>query len=141
MLTGVSNNILSSLFFPSAPTIAISDFHVTVVNSTVVEVTWQPPSTTVGINGDLRGFKLFVDKIDGNQTIIDIPGALNRAYIMTDLEGSATFLFSILMYTVGDGPMSVRLQVTMPNASESVKLGTEAMCRGGVQSYVIQNRG
>ncbi|CAI8040608.1 Soluble scavenger receptor cysteine-rich domain-containing protein SSC5D [Geodia barretti] len=114
---GEPSDSVYALTKESPPTIAISAFHVTVVNSTVVEVTWQPPSTTVGINGDLRGFKLFVDKIDGNQTIIDIPGALNRAYFVTDLEELATYLFSILMYTVGDGPLSVRLQVTMPNAS------------------------
>ena len=109
-----------TLFLPfsAAPTIALSDFHLTILNSSGVEVTWRPPSSSIGINGNLRGFKLFVDKVDGNQTIIDIPGSLNRVYIVAGLEESATYLFSMLMYTVGDGPHSVRLQVTMPNASE-----------------------
>ena len=104
---------------PIAPTIAIRDFHIIIINSTAVEVVWQPPSTTVGVNGVIRGYKLFVDKINGNQTVINIVGGENRTHLVTGLEQSATYSFSILMYTVGDGPLSVKLQVTMPNSSES----------------------
>ena len=112
----VKKNLFSLL---TAPSIEITNFHVTILNNTAVEVTWQPPSSTIGLNGQLRGFKLYVDKINGNQTVIDIVGALQRVYFVTGLEELATYLFSIVMYTVGDGPHSVRLQVTMPNTSES----------------------
>ena len=92
-------------------------FHVTILNSTAVEVTWRPP-TRIGINGDIRGYKLFVDKVDGSPKIYDIQGATTSVYFVTDLEGSATYYFSIVMYTVADGPPSLRLKVTMPNESE-----------------------
>ena len=112
-------HLSTKLYFPLAPTIPINDFHIIVINSTTVEATWQPPSTIIGVNGDIRGYKIYVEKINGNQTIIDIVGSLNRTHLVTGLEESTTYSFSILMYTVGDGPLSVKLEVTMPNSSES----------------------
>ena len=96
----------------------MTNFHVEVLNSTAVEVTWRPPSSTIGINGDIRGYKIFVEKVGGDQKIIDIPEATSRTHHITGLEKLTTYFFSILMYTVGDGPLSVRLKVIMPNASE-----------------------
>ena len=100
-----------------APTVAVTVFHVTVLNSTAVEVTWRPPTSTVGINGDIRGYKLLVEPIHGSQKVHNIRGASTLVYFVTDLEESTTYYFSIVMYTVADGPPSLRLKVTMPNES------------------------
>ena len=107
-----------SLFLSIAPSVPITNFHITVLNSTAVEATWRPPTSTADIGGEIRGYKLVVDKINGTVTIININDEFLRYYIVKDLEPSATYLFSIILYTVGDGPQSVRLQVTMPDGSE-----------------------
>ena len=85
-----------------------------------MEVTWSPPSPTAfGVNGVIRGYKLFVDKVNGTKRVINITDTASRVYLLTDLEQSATYRFGIVMYTVADGPMSVKLTVIMPNACES----------------------
>ena len=96
----------------------MNNFHITLLNSTTVEVTWGLPYSTIGINGIVRGFKIIIDKENGNQTIIDVPGVAVRAYIITGLEQSATYSFSMLIYTVADGPQSVLLKLTMPNSGK-----------------------
>lgn len=96
----------------------VTNFHVTLLNSTAVEVTWRPPTSTVGINGDIRGFRLYVDQVNGTLQTINIEDDFAREYLVTDLQPSATYLFSILIYTIADGPQSVRLQVTMPDGSK-----------------------
>jgi deleted-in-malignant-brain-tumors protein 1 len=100
----------------TAPTVAVSNLHITTLNSTSVEAVWRLPYVSTGINGIVRGFKIIVDKINGTQQIINVEDGDAQAYIITDLEQSATYLFSIVIYTVGDGPQSVILQVTMPDS-------------------------
>ena len=102
----------------TAPTIALKTFHITLLNSTVVEAVWRLPSSTIGINGIVRGFKIIVDKVNGTRQIINVEDEGAQTYIITDLEQSATYLFSILIYTVGDGPRSVILQITMPHSGD-----------------------
>ena len=103
---------------PTAPTIAVTNFHITTLNSTSVEAVWRLPSVTTGINGVVRGFKIIVNKVNGTQQIIDVEGAAAQTYIITGLEQSATYLFSIVIYTVGDGPQSVILHITMPDSGD-----------------------
>ena len=105
-------------FLSIAPTVAVTGFHVSVLNSTAVEVTWRPPSSIIGVNGDIRGYKILVEKVGGTQKTINVTGATSRVYHVTGLERLTTYVFSILMYTVGDGPPSVRLKVTTPNSSK-----------------------
>ena len=102
----------------SAPTVAIEAFHITTLNSTTVEAVWRLPAATAGINGIVRGFKIIVDKVNGAQQIINVEDEHAQAYIITDLEPSATYFFSILIYTVGDGPRSVIRQIAMPDSGD-----------------------
>ena len=104
--------------FHTAPTVAVSNLHITTLNSTSVEAVWRLPYVTTGINGIVRGFKIIVDKVNGTQQIFNVEDGDAQAYIITDLEQSATYLFSIVIYTVGDGPQSVILQVTMPDSGD-----------------------
>ena len=108
--------MLAFYIFHSAPTIAVSNFHITTLNSTTVEAVWRTPYHNTGINGIVRGFKIIIDKVNGTQQIINVEDGDAQAYIITDLEQSATYLFSIVIYTVGDGPQSVILQLTMPDS-------------------------
>ena len=102
----------------TAPTIAPKTFHITPLNSTIVEAVWRLPVVTYGINGIVRGFKIIVNKVNGTRQIVDVEDENAQTYIITDLEQSATYLFSILIYTVGDGPQSVILQITMPDSGD-----------------------
>lgn len=111
----------------AAPNIAVSNFHVTILNSTTVEAVWRLPFVTTGINGIVRGFKIYVE-INDTQRIIDVEDEAAQTYIITDLQQSATYRFSILIYTVGDGPRSVILPVTMPDSGDHyvVELSVES---------------
>lgn len=97
---------------------SVTAFHIDILNSTTVEVTWRLPYS--GINGFVRGFKIYVDKINGSEIVEDVKGETARAYIITDLEQSARYLFSMLIYTVADGPRSIHLPVTMPDSGKPV---------------------
>ena len=76
------------------------------------------PRSTIGINGIVRGFKLFINKVNGSERFITIPDTTLRSYIITELEGCSTYTFSMLIYTVADGLRSIHLSLTMPDASE-----------------------
>ena len=102
----------------AAPTIGLSNFHVTILNSTTVEAVWRLPYATTGINGIVRGFKIYVVKVNGTRQIINVEDPTAQTYIITGLEQSATYLFSIVIYTVGDGPQSVILHKTMPDSGD-----------------------
>ena len=98
---------------------SVSGFHITILNGTSVEATWTTPRSTIGVNGIIRGFKIFIEKVNGSERVINISDTLVRSYIITDLEGLATYVFSMLLYnTVADGPKGIHLTQEMPNASE-----------------------
>ena len=97
---------------------SVSRFHITLLNGTSVEATWLLPLSTIGVNGIIRGFQLFIEKVNGSERFINISDTTLRSYIITDLEGFATYTFSVLIYTVADGPRSIHLSLTMPDASE-----------------------
>ena len=87
------------------------------------------PRYSIGLNGRLRGFKIFVDKFNGTVRIIDIPESTTRAYttlayVISDLESATQYAFSMLMYTVADGPEGIRLRVMMPDSGVLVLCDT-----------------
>ena len=86
----------------------------TILNSTAVEVTWTLPVS--GLNGIARGFKIFADKINGSETIINVADNKTEAYIISELEPSSQYLISMLIYTVADGPPGIHLTVNMPGS-------------------------
>ena len=58
-----------------------------------------------------------VEKLNGTTKIINIPANTTRpivAYIVDNLEPGQRYRFSMLMYTVGDGPEGVHLTIKMP---------------------------
>ena len=98
---------------------SVSGFHITLLNGTAVEATWLLPRSTLGVNGIIRGFKIFIEKVNGSERVINITDVTVRSYIITDLEGFATYMFSMIIYnTVADGPQGIHLTQKMPNASE-----------------------
>lgn len=103
----------------TAPDVSVTNFHITILNSTAVEAIWRLPRSTIGINGVVRGFKIYVDKVNGSRRVITVEGDMIQAYIITDVESSAQYYFSMLIYnTVADGPRSILLPVTMPDSGE-----------------------
>lgn len=101
---------------------SVTAFHIDILNSTTVEVTWRLPYS--GVNGIVRGFKIYVDKTNGSESVIDVKGDMVQAYIITDLEQSAKYLFSMLIYTVADGPRGIYLPVIMPDSGKSVTVSS-----------------
>ena len=101
---------------PLAPDISPANFHITVLNSTAVEASWTLPTSRTGFNGRLRGFKIVVDKFNVSERKIDIPDSTTLAYVISDLEPATQYAFSMLMYTVADGPEGNHLTVVMPDS-------------------------
>ena len=121
MNKSVHTYILNTLYFnrfSTAPDIAPRNFHVSLVNSTAVEVIWSQPSrNTIGLNGALKGFKIVVEKLNGITKIINISSNTTIpivAYIVNNLEPGQQYRFSMLMYTIADGPEGMHLTVKMP---------------------------
>ena len=98
-------------FSSVAPTGAPTQFHVVVLNSTAVEVQYELP-TIDSRNGIIRGFKIFVEEAgsgDGSEMVIDVVGNSTLAYIVTGLKPATAYVFSMLAYTVADGPRGIHL--------------------------------
>lgn len=61
-------------------------------------------------NGFIRGYKLFVQTRDGTTVkSITIPDNETMAYIVGGLQRATAYTFSILAFTVADGPRSIHL--------------------------------
>ena len=62
-------------------------------------------------NGIIRGFKIFVEEAGGggSEMVIDVMGNSSLAYIVNGLKPSTAYVFSMLAYTVGDGPRGIHL--------------------------------
>ena len=94
-----------------APTGPPTSFDLKVINSTAIEATWDLPRINER-NGFIRGYKLFVQTRDGktvmNINISDIDNVI-MAYIVDGLKRATPYTFSILAYTVADGPRSTQL--------------------------------
>ena len=98
-------------FSSVAPTGAPTQFHVVVLNSTSIEVQYQLP-TIDSRNGIIRGFKIFVEEAgsgDGSEMVFDVMGNSTLAYIVTGLKPATAYIFSMLAYTVADGPRGIHL--------------------------------
>ena len=92
-----------------APTGPPKSFDLEVINGTAIEATWDLPGINVR-NGFIRGYKLFVQTRDGTTVrTITIPDNDTMAYIVGGLKSATPYTFSILAYTVADGPRSVYL--------------------------------
>ena len=79
------------------------------MNSTAIEAMWNLPRINVR-NGYIRGYKLFIQTRDGTTVRnITIPDNDTMAYIVGGLKRATPYTFSILAYTVADGPRSIHL--------------------------------
>ena len=81
-----------------------------VLNSTSIEVQYDLPLFAVR-NGIIRGYKIVVEEADGDgsETVIDVVGNLTLTYIVNGLKPQTAYVFSVLAYTVADGPRSIHL--------------------------------
>lgn len=70
------------------------------------------------MNGRVRGFKIFVEKFNGSARVIDIEDNTTLAYIVTDLEPTQQYTFSMLITTVADGPRGILLTQKMPESGK-----------------------
>ena len=106
------NNIVMSvcLLHSAAPTGPPTSFHVVVLNSTAVEVQYNLPLFQLR-NGIVRGYKIFVEPVDGSkdELVFDIMDNTTLAYIIKGLKPATAYIFSMLAYTVADGPRSIHL--------------------------------
>ena len=94
----------------TAPTGAPTSFHVVVLNSTAIEVQYDLPLFNLR-NGIIRGFKIFVEQADGDgsEMMFDVIDNSTLAYIVAGLKPATAYIFSVLAYTVGDGPRGIHL--------------------------------
>lgn len=106
----------------TAPEASLRDFYVSALNSTAVGALWSLPIATLQnpFNGRLRGFKITAVTLNGTVRIIDIPDNTTRTYTITNLEPNTQYSFSILMYTVADGPEGIHLTVVMPGSGKYI---------------------
>ena len=82
-----------------------------VLNSTAVEAQWNTPSFSQR-NGLIRGYKLFVQRVGGNEQEIDVNYTnYEISYVVNDLLPDTAYVVSVLAYTmVGlEGPRSIHL--------------------------------
>ena len=98
------------LLHSAAPTGPPMSFHVVVLNSTSVEVQYNLPLFELR-NGIIRGYKIFVVPADGSEDelVIEIMDITTFAYIIMGLKPATAYIFSMLAYTVADGPRSIHL--------------------------------
>ena len=79
-----------------------------VINSTAIEAVWELPEINLR-NGIIRGYKLFVQSMGRDIRNVTITNNQTLAYIVGGLQRSTPYTFSILAYTVADGPRSIHL--------------------------------
>lgn len=92
-----------------APTGPPTSFELVVINGTAIEAMWELPALNQR-NGFIRGYRLFVQNT-GRDIIRNITISSNEtlAYVVGGLQRATPYTFSILAYTVADGPRSVHL--------------------------------
>jgi hypothetical protein len=84
-------------------------------------VQYNLPTITLR-NGIIRGFKIFVEEAggDGSEMVVDVMGNSTLAYIVTGLKPATAYIFSMLAYTVGDGPRGIHLTAITNSEGEFV---------------------
>jgi len=102
--------------FPLAPSSPPSDVKVIVVDSTSVEVTWEPPAEQ-SQNGILAGYKILLSEQTrhgqdlGQPMIVTVPANL-RSYHIRNLNKWTHYRVGVLAFTkAGDGPISEAIVV------------------------------
>lgn len=86
-----------------------------VVNCTAIEAQWQLPPFN-GRNGVIRGYKLFYSQDGGQEVSVNITSNETLTYIVGGLQPNTAYTFSVLAYTVADGPKGIHLvAVTFEN--------------------------
>ena len=100
---GLCNNIIFL-----APTGPPTSFNLVAINTTAIEAMWELPSANLR-NGFIRGYKLFVTSRGMSVRNITIPNNATLGYIVGGLERATPYTFSVLAYTVADGPKSIHL--------------------------------
>ena len=76
-------------------------------------------------NGVIRGYKIFVEPADGSESemLYNISGNVTFAYIIGGLKPATAYVFSILAYTVADGPRGIHLTaITNPEGEYIILL-------------------
>ena len=101
---------IASVFVYIAPSGSPTQFHVIVLNSTAIEAEWNPPLFNLR-NGNIRGYKLFIQPVGGEETVIDIVtnASVPAEYIVSELQPNTAYILSILAYTTADGVRSIHL--------------------------------
>ena len=92
----------------AAPDGPPTSFDLVVINGTAIEALWELPEYNVR-NGIIRGYRLFVQSRGMDIRNITITNNQTLAYIVGGLERSTPYTFSVLAYTVADGPRSIHL--------------------------------
>ncbi len=85
-----------------------------VLNATAILVEWDLPIPDLR-NGIIRGYKVFVQPPGGDEMTFRIRGNDTNVYVVTGLQPKTAYIVSVLAYTVGDGPRSIRLTVITPS--------------------------
>ena len=113
---GIPNAVNTNITLDTIPTLPVytapdgppTSFNLVVVNSTAIEALWELPEINVR-NGIIRGYKLFVQSSGKDIRNVTIMNNETLAYIVGGLERATPYTFSILAYTVADGPRSIYL--------------------------------
>ena len=92
----------------AAPTGPPRLFDLEVISSTSIEAMWDLPGI-YDRNGIIRGYRLFVLRGGVEIRNINITGNDTLAYIVGGLQPATAYTFSVLAYTVADGPKSIHL--------------------------------
>ena len=79
-----------------------------VLNSTAILVEWDLPLPDLR-DGVIRGYKVFVQPLGGDEMTFRIRGNSTNVYVVTGLQPKTAYSISVLAYTVGDGPRTLRL--------------------------------
>ena len=101
-------NTTHSIPVSAAPDGPPTSFNLVVINGTAIEALWELPGISVR-NGIIRGYKLSIQSRSRDIRNITITNNQTLAYIVGGLERATPYTFSILAYTVADGPRSIHL--------------------------------
>ena len=86
-------------------------FHVTVLDCNSTRAEWDLPLPQ-NRNGLIRGFKVFVQPSEGGEEMeFIVIGNTTTELIVEGLTPSTGYVFSVLAFTVGDGPRTIHLTV------------------------------
>lgn len=79
---------------------------------------------SVSRNGIIRGFKISVEEAgsEGSEMVIDVVGNTTLAYIVNGLTPATAYIFSVLAYTVADGPKSIHLTAITNSEGECMMI-------------------